>query len=181
MKERYIVMPNYKRSDLTKILPLPLYRQIFARQEWHTNEIVLPNVVREWLCHTDSLTQKLQAQCDELTVEITEESWQAVSFAKKSANQTAWVREVVLKCDRIPAIFAQTILPEETVNAVARDVLTLGDTPIGLWLFPQNPQRINLEWGRDAETGLYARRSLLELHGYPLEIKELFLEWFDFS
>ncbi|QIW16829.1 hypothetical protein A4G20_02130 [Pasteurellaceae bacterium RH1A] len=131
-----------------------------------------------WLLCEGSLTEKLQQVCTHLQVEVIQEGW----LAKNPAFSTAcWQRDVLLKCGSTPWIFAQTILPAQTVEQVAQAVLSLGDKPIGLWLFPQKPQRLSLEWGWDAQTGLYARRSTLDLKGYPLEISELFLPAFIFA
>lgn len=167
------------------ILPLSLYREIFCRAKWQVDQQPLPHSVREWIGYTDSLTQKLQKDCQLLTVDVTEQKWQAVSslpqFAENSQQQTAWLREVVLKSDGVPRVFAQTILAEITIQNVAQAVLTLGDKPIGLWLFPQQPKRINLEWAFDSATGLYARRSYFTLNGYPFAIYELFLPKFPFE
>ena len=100
---------------------------------------------------------------------------------KPTACEPVWLREVVIYGNGTPWIFAQTRLPQGTVNAVAQEVLNLGDQPIGLWLFPQHPQRLSLEWRQDPQTGLYARRSTLLLNGYPLTIAELFLPEFSFA
>lgn len=166
-------------------LDLVQYRTILASSDWQAETSALPAEVANWLLHTDSLTQKLQAIWADLTVEIIQQGWQggrSCLFSAKSSELTkVWSREVILRGDKQPRIFAQTLLPEETVAQVAQDVLTLGDTPIGLWLFPQNPIRLRLEWRKDPDSGLYARRSLLMLHGYPLAIYELFLPDFPFS
>lgn len=166
-------------------LQLPLYRQIFQHANWQIKTDELSHNVAKWLCDSQSLTQKLQQICQSLTVDITAQGWQAVGsvpdFSKEATQQTAWVREVVLKCDENPVIFAQTILPEITINKVANAVLELGDQPIGLWLFPQNPERLSLEWTFDKASGLYARRSYFTLKGYPLAIYELFLPQFSFE
>lgn len=158
---------------------LNAFRAQLARSYWQTESGLLPSAVAEWLLHTDSLTEKLQSVCQQFRVELIHEGWQAVDFGEKSANQ--WVREVVLKCGEADWIFAQTILPQETIENVAHEVLTLGEQPIGLWLFPQNPERLSLMWQQSPQTGSYARCSLLSLKGYPLEIKELFLADFPFS
>lgn len=161
------------------------YRTLFSQHSWQQEGGTLPTPIADWLLHTDSLTQKLQRQCQRLSVQITAEGWQQrgkiSEFFANTPSEKVWVREVVLYCDGLPCIFAQTLLPEETVEKVAKAVLTLGDTPIGLWLFPQHPQRLNLEWRQDEKTGLYARRSPLLLKGYPLAIYELFLPQFPFE
>ncbi|WP_281258775.1 chorismate--pyruvate lyase family protein [Avibacterium endocarditidis] len=86
----------------------------------------------------------------------------------------------MLKGDGTPWIFAQTTLPQTTVQNVAQYVLQLGEQPIGLWLFKQPMQRVSLYWQQDPKTGLYARYSDFDLKGYPLQIKELFLAEFPF-
>lgn len=160
---------------------LTLYRDIFKNADWHTTKNDVPSNIADWLFHTGSLTQKLQTVSQHISVEITKEDWQAVSLSKYSTEQTAWVREILLKGDNTPWIFAQTIFPQTTIDNVAQVIPNLGETPIGLWLFPQNPIRQSLEWTFDSKTGLYARRSLLLLKGYPLEIYELFLAEFPFE
>lgn len=159
------------------------YRQLLKQEEWQTDPQQLPTEVAAWLLDTASLTQKLQQICQQLAVQVTAEQWQTDNnpLLSPSSFGNVWVREVCLYCDNHPCIFAQTMLPQETIEQVAQEVLTLGDMPIGLWLFPQNPTRLSLEWTQDHTTGLYARRSLLLLHGYPLAIYELFLPDFPFE
>lgn len=179
-------MPN-KRSNFMKFSPLSRYRQILAAADWRQDPHSLSPNVKQWLCHSGSLTEKMLQRCPDLQVEITQQGWQqAGKFCQIfSPNLTAchsvWLREVVISANGKPWIFAQTTLPKATIDAVAQEVLQLGDRPIGLWLFPQNPQRQSLEWRQDPQTGLYARRSNLLLHGYPLTIVELFLPDFSFA
>lgn len=139
----------------------------------------MPPEIAEWVLHRDSLTEKLQSVCAQFRVELIYEGWQALYFGEKSVKQ--WVREVVLKCGETDWIFAQTVLPQETIEQVASALLTLGEQPIGLWLFPQQPERVSLMWQQNAESGCFARRSQLLLKGYPIEIKELFLIDFPFG
>lgn len=159
--------------------PLDLYRASLSTENWQTAVEPLPTAVAQWLWVQGSLTEKLKTICDCFQVEVIGEQWQAVENSPNSAKQ--WVREVILKCGETDWIFAQTILPEQTINAVALDVLNLGNQPIGLWLFPQSPERLSLAWQYDPENALYARRSTLQLKGFPLEITELFLTDFPFE
>lgn len=158
------------------------YRTILSQSNWQRDESPLPIAVADWLMHTESLTLKLQQVCANLTVDIIQQGWlQAGSSPSIFAHQREWLREVLLKCGENQWIFAQTIFPAETIKHVAQEVVNLGNDPIGLWLFPQNPTRVSLEWQQDSETGLYMRRSQLRLRNYPLEIRELFLEQFPFE
>ncbi|AHG80830.1 4-hydroxybenzoate synthetase (Chorismate lyase) [Bibersteinia trehalosi USDA-ARS-USMARC-188] len=153
---------------------LRLYRSLLSCPAWQQHKNNLPVEVAKWLLHTSSLTEKLQGICHCFQVEVLQEGWQHIA-----QRGLCWVREVVLKCGTTEWIFAQTILPQATIDNVAQPVLTLGEKAIGLWLFPQNPKRISLEWQR--KNSLYARRSELLLKGYPIEIKELFLKDFPFT
>lgn len=162
-----------------KLLDLTTYRLLLASEGWKAQGTSLSTEKRGWLLYNDSLTEKLQRICSNFQVEIVEEGWQAVTSSENFAKQ--WVREVLLKCGEQELIFAQTILPDVTIENVAQEILHLGNQPIGLWLFPQKPQRLHLEWRQDSETGLYARRAQYLLHGYPIEIKELFLAQFPFE
>lgn len=155
------------------------YRNLLAAKDWQITGENLPRNIAEWLLHTDSLTEKLQQICQLLQVDIVQQGWQ--DGGATVSRRKMWGREVVLKGDGNAWIFAQTVLSEKTIETVAKEVLTLGDKPIGLWLFPQKPQRLTLEWRRDEKSGLYARRSQLLLKGYPLEIRELFLPKFSFE
>lgn len=155
------------------------YRNLLAAKDWQITGENLPRNIAEWLLHTDSLTEKLQQICQLLQVDIVQQGWQ--DGGATVSRRKMWRREVVLKGDGNAWIFAQTVLSEKTIETVAKEVLPLGDKPIGLWLFPQKPQRLTLEWRQDEKSGLYARRSQLLLKGYPLEIRELFLPKFSFE
>ncbi|OOR99060.1 hypothetical protein B0187_06460 [Haemophilus paracuniculus] len=160
---------------MIKLTDLDRFRAILqAPQNAHLN---LPTNIAEWVDHQGSLTQKLLQVCGDLKVKISREEWVEIS-----ENPTAcWLREVVLQCGNQNWVFAQTWIPKPTVENVAQSVLTLGDQPIGLWLFAQNPQRVDFQYGQDAETGLFYRHSHYLLHNYPLEIRELFLPDFTFK
>lgn len=96
-----------------------------------------------------------------------------------ACNEDVWSREVLLKDGEKNWIFAQTLVPRSTIENIAQNVLELGNQPIGLWLFSQNPTRTKLEWTQ-TENGLFARRGVYEIRGYSLEIRELFLETFPY-
>ncbi len=160
------------------------YRQLLDRPDWQTSGHFAAPEIAQWVQHQGSLTQKLQQACQQLRVEVIYQGWQENLSEKISPKSTAleqiWLREVLLKGDGTPWIFAQTTLPETTVQNVAQYVLQLGEQPIGLWLFKQPMQRVSLYWRQDPETGLYARYSDFDLKGHPLQIKELFLAEFPF-
>ncbi|WP_424765328.1 chorismate--pyruvate lyase family protein [Necropsobacter rosorum] len=158
------------------------YRTLLAGGKWHAAHSIPPAEIASWLLHQGSLTAQLQQICRRFTVQLVNVGWVKEKTAPKSTALTepVWLREVILQGDGSNWIFAQTRLPQRTVANAAPAVIRLADQPIGPWLFAQKPQRLSLGWRRDRQSGLYARRSVFSLAGYPLEIKELFLADFDF-
>ncbi|RGE48236.1 hypothetical protein MHD_07070 [Mannheimia granulomatis] len=156
------------------------YRQVFSESAWQTNTEALSPSQQQWLLHRGSLTQKLCEVAVDFNVEVVQEKWVAKNLQKTTAcNEKYWLREVLLKDGTTNWIFAQTLVPKSTIESIAQNVPKLGNEPIGLWLFSQNPLRKTLEWTQ-AENGLFARRGVYEINGFSLEIKELFLESFPY-
>lgn len=153
------------------------YRQQLAEQNWQLERDQLPSEIAQWLWHQGSLTEKLKSICHCFQVEVIREQWQTIE--KEGGTISIWLREVMLKCGETDWIFAQTVLPKSTVENVGKPVLAMGENAIGLWLFPQNPVRKRLEWQKI--NGLYARRAVYDLQGFPIEIRELFLTNFPFK
>lgn len=156
------------------------YRTIFSNAKWQSAPNALSSSELEWLLNEGSLTQKLCEVATDFNVEIVQERW----IAKNSENLTAcnedcWLREVLLKNGNTNWIFAQTLIPKSTIENIAPNIPTLGNKPIGLWLFAQNPTRKKLKWSQ-AENGLFARYGVFEIEGYSLEVKELFLPEFPY-
>lgn len=156
------------------------YRKILLEAEWHSEPELLSLTQQNWLLHDGSLTQKLLDVATDFNVEVVQEKW----VAKNSQNLTAcneyfWLREVLLKDGDTNWIFAQTLVPRSMIENIAPNIPTLGNEPIGLWLFSQNPIRKKLEWAQ-VENGLFARRGVYQINGYFLEVKELFLENFPY-
>lgn len=165
---------------------LTQYRKILMQNHWCEEAIGLTSQQSAWLLHQGSLTQKLLQVTQDFNVQITEQKWLAKNTEKMTACNLAqsdadyWYREVLLKEANCPWIFAQTLLPKETIENVAQEVPLLGEQPIGLWLFAQQPKRTLLAWQQDHESGMYMRRACYRLNGYPLEVRELFLPAFLF-
>lgn len=156
------------------------YRNILSAAEWKSTSGSLSASQQEWLLHQGSLTQKLYEVATYFNVEVVQEKWIAKNQEKTIAcNEDVWLREVLLKDSDTNWIFAQTLVPKSTIDNIAQNIPTLGNEPIGLWLFSQNPVRKQLEWTK-AENGLFARRGVYEINGYSLEIKELFLAEFPY-
>lgn len=164
---------------------LTQYRKILIQNHWREEARGLTEQQSAWLLHQGSLTQKLLQVTRYFNVQITDQRWLAKNFENMTAcdlpdSSDYWLREVLLKEADQPWLFAQTLLPKQTIENVAGKIPTLGEQPIGLWLFAQHPERTLLAWQQDDDTGMYMRRACYRLNGYPLEIRELFLPRFPF-
>jgi chorismate--pyruvate lyase len=103
----------------------------------------------------------------------------------------ALVREVLLRCDDEPWVFARTVIPATTLRGRTRRLAFLGGRPLGGMLFADaSMERSEVEVARiDAHLPLYARasggaaigeviwgrRSVFWIAGRPLLVSELFL------
>lgn len=94
-------------------------------------------------------------------------------------------REVILWCDNKPCIYAQSWLPQRSVE-VLQPLATLGEQPLGEYLF-QHPdlsrsaiEAVRLGFSSTAlpqiKADLYwGRRSVFRLHNVSLLVAEVFL------
>jgi chorismate--pyruvate lyase len=174
--------------------------------QWHThvNGINAPFALRHWLTGGGSLTAKLKAHSAAFRVQCLHQQ-----TARCLADEAAaiglhhpgrvWEREVLLRCDNTPVVFAHTVVP---MSATASDwplFSALGERSLGSTLFgdPQVRRGV-LEFARlreghpltqrarsaltaalalddHPELILYARRCLYRRHQGTLLVTEVFL------
>ncbi len=152
--------------------------------------------VRSWLYDQSSLTQKLEALCQDFNVQVRQQITLSSSspflsgYFRKEAQ--VLLREVFLYCDGTPVIFAQTEIPFTTLTEQQSQLAEIGSQSLGKILF-QEPsmkrgaievtqfndqpqlQQLCRSLKQDDEQALWARRSLFYLHDKPLLVSELFL------
>lgn len=142
----------------------------------------IPPAIGDWLAEEDSLTVRLERYCHELTVEVVQEGFvgrQALlphesDYSGFDHESHFWLREVILYGDGIPWVAGRTILPETTLTGPEKALMTLGELPLGRYLFSSPllsrdfiyPGKYDDVWGR---------YSLLRLSGKPLMLTEAFL------
>ena len=155
---------------------------IFPRLQWHEEQVLqttqIPLTVQSWLFEKGSLTARLKQVCQQFDVKVQSEKWIEKTFENETAllsEGVYWCREVVLHGDGKPWVAARTLISKDLLIHY-QSLFTLGDKPIGEWLFSLSAQRIGIQWAKDPESGLYARRSLFLVQEMPLLISELFLE-----
>lgn len=148
----------------------------------------------EWLRHSGSMTAALRAQCaGQFDLRVHLEA--AASFSTHQVGelraQRGLLREVVMSCDGVPWVFAQTLIPKATLDA--NDWLAhMGEQPLGDALFQRGDvtrspfayARITPDaslHGRIAhllvpgEPAPWARRSYFSIGTRRLLINEVFL------
>ena len=171
---------------------------------WHThvNALSAPAAMRAWLTASGSLTARLSAHSGVFRVQrlhqrsalcLPDEA-RAIGLARPGR---VWEREVLLRCDEAPVVFAHTVVP---LSAPASDwplFNALGERSLGsTLLYDPLVTRGPLEFARlraghpllqraraalgqderaDGPTVMYARRCLYRRHRGSLLVTEVFL------
>lgn len=111
-----------------------------ARWHRHVGAIGAPAALRSWLLEADSLTARLMAHSSQFRVQclhqqtarcLADES-RAIGLQRPGR---VWEREVLLRCDGEPVVFAHTVVP---MSATASDwplFNALGERSLGSTLF----------------------------------------------
>jgi len=184
------------------LLAIPLTQGIILTQIFSTKEplwrkasyphYTLPSTLKTWLFDPGSLTQKLIAKSnDHFHVEVLQ---QKIERARLSEYRTLklrtqrWtvVREVILHGNKVPWVYARTIIPLSTLKGKLRRLHYLGSRPLGGALFADpSMRRKGVELARIRSNHLpmnsrhlkplWGRRSLFVLNNKPLLVGEVFL------
>jgi len=152
--------------------------------------------ILSWLLDETSLTKKLEQQCQEFTVEVKQQlntDNQASPLSQHfPVPEQVLVREVLLKCDGIANVFAQTEIPLKTLSDKQKKLSQIGSESLGKFLFQDKTlKRGNIEIAeftagsqvhqlcatlqQPCEHSLWARRSLFYIENKPLLVSEVFL------
>ncbi|CAX57835.1 chorismate lyase [Erwinia billingiae] len=133
----------------------------------------------DWLMEEDSMTQRFERHCQQVTVKVVQEGFITAEevgddVALLPHESRYWLREILLCGDGEPWLAGRTIVPESTLNGPEQMLQQLGTRPLGRYLFASSTlTRDFIEPGKSGE--LWGRRSLLRLSGKPLLLTELFL------
>jgi chorismate--pyruvate lyase len=150
-------------------------------------QLALPAKLEPWLLCQGSLTALLKCHCQNFRLELVTEHWQALpDDLQQQWQQTAGLkRDVILWCDSKPCVYAQSWLPESTLDKM-QPLARLGAQPLGEYIF----QHTSLERGvievavleagfvlpvLGAQQKLWARRSAFSVQQQPLLVQEIFL------
>ena len=167
---------------------------------WHSHVGALgaPSAMRAWLTAEGSLTARLVAHSDAFRVQRLHQRTARCLFDEARAigmqrPGRVWEREVLLRCDDAPVVFAHTVVPMSATAADWPLFNALGERSLGSTLF-YDPQveRGALEYARIRaghplmqrasaaldgadDTIFYARRCLYRRHRGTLLVTEVFL------
>lgn len=153
--------------------------------------------LRRWLLDRGSLTRRIEQRCSRFQLEVLSQRLAAIDRDELAVigvrhGVRCVVREVSLNCTQQPVVFAHSVVEVHARRGAWRMLASLGVRPLGAALFadprierfPLRFCRINRRhelYERACKliarppAGLWARRSLFELHGSRLLVTEVFL------
>ena len=149
----------------------------------------LPAQLAPWVLEPASLTARLKRHCQHFRVQLLNEGAELLpAFLQPLVPGTvdAQRREVMLWCDDKPCVYAQSWLPQQTINSL-RPLADLGERPLGDYIFQQpGLTRGTIDVAELLLAGsvlekfnssgrCLARRSVFQLNGLPLLVAEVFL------
>lgn len=164
----------------------------------HVNGVDPTPEMRQWLTDTASLTAKLMARCGSFRVECLHQRQERCLIDECAALELSepsrvWEREVLLRCDERPVVFAHTVVPLTATQSDWPLFSALGERSLGSTLFGDpKVERGTLQYARlrnghplyrrvcDAVGGeldcssLYARRCLYRRRNGLLLLTEIF-------
>ncbi|GAA0478882.1 chorismate lyase [Tatumella punctata] len=128
------------------------------------------------------MTARLEAYCQNISVGVVSEGFieyrsllpHEQDYAGFDRHQSYWLRDIILYGDGVPWLAGRTVLPESTLSGPELALTSLGECPLGRYLFssPLLSRDFILPGKND---DLWGRYSLLRLSGKPLMLTETFL------
>lgn len=153
----------------------------------------LPGKIEDWLSEPGSLTARVRARCTaDFRFRLFDERYvRDVVLFDVLQPREVFCREILMHCGDVPQIFARTLVPAETLQALPW-LGELRDRPLGARLFDEPGYMRGRFYIARLQSGdalydyvnnnvaplakmLWARRARVELNGKPFEICECFL------
>jgi len=170
---------------------------ITSTTEWKSAKLVTAcnEKIMSWLLDEASLTSKLEQQYEQFSVALQQQlttNFKQSPLSPYFHGETVLVREVLLHCDGVATVFAQTEIPVSTLSDEQKQLTELGNTSLGRVLFQNKSlQRGHIEIAefsmgsevhqlsdslqQDCAHSLWARRSVFYIENKPLLVSEVFL------
>jgi chorismate--pyruvate lyase len=147
--------------------------------------------LKSWLNESESLTQRLRNQFENIRVQVLFEKQETPFLTERRIlnlpeQRYCLVREVVLLSNQTPLILARTVIPAKTLQISQGNLARLGSRPLGEILFsapslerePLGITKIEQNlWAIDFAISepLWGRRTKYSICGQPMLVSEFFL------
>lgn len=161
------------------------YLKVLSQAHWQSPDQFqsMSSNMLQWLTEQGSLSYRLNAECDTLSVEVISNTKSSADMMteeeiERLAHEDCWLREVVLRGDDQPWVIGRTLMSLSTMGQGDYDISQQGNTPLGVTVFSSaDTKRDALEIAQltTSEGELFARRSRLWVAGHPILVAELFL------
>lgn len=143
-----------------------------------TDEVAL-----QWLTEQGSLSRRLAACCQSLTVELldnrsVEGETLSLQESRLLSGEDCLEREVVLKGDNRQWLIGRTLIPHSSLQGQPYDLSQQGEIPLGMTVFSAEQvsrDQLQAGWVETPHGRLLARRSRLWMNHKPMLVAELFL------
>ncbi len=150
-----------------------------------------PSDLKSWLNESQSLTQRLRNQFENIRVKVLFERQETPFLTERQMlnvpeQRYCLVREVVLLSNQTPLILARTVIPTKTLKITQGNLARLGSRPLGEILFStpslerESCGIVKIEpnlWATDLEIKmpLWGRRTQYSICKQPMLVSEFFL------
>ena len=152
-----------------------MIRPVRSRWQPHVNAVAPTPALRHWLTLDSSLTAALRARCRDFRVQLLNQhtgpclpdEYAAIGLPRP---QRVHIREVLLRCDDLPVVFAHTVVPRSATAADWPIFRSLGERSLGTLLFG-DPQVVRgaLQFTRLAPSHPLVQRICAALAAEPLK------------
>lgn len=152
--------------------------------------VIRPSILLQpWLEDQGSFMQRLRQQGLCPRVKVLGQYWQYPLLAERALlniglRQCAFVREVVIQHDHCSLMFARAVIPRGCVTGPRRQLLYLGEKPLGSFLFNYKGMKrgpfelIYTSIEQFQKEKVWGRRSIFYLKEKQLLLSEFFLPEF---
>jgi len=139
------------------------------------------NEIRSWLLENGPITNRIKKKGSFKLHLIQDE----LSFIKQEdkdfidcTSNDIKLREVILFCNDEPIVFAQTIIPVETISKGLEQLGNLGNKPLGDILFEKDiftKDKVVYALFENASSLYWGRKAKYFVKGYKFSVLEIFL------
>jgi chorismate--pyruvate lyase len=139
------------------------------------------NEIRSWLLENGPITKRI-AKNGSFKLYLIQDELSYIEQIDKDfidcASDEIKLREVILFCNDAPLVFAQTIIPVETISNGFEQLGNLGNKPLGDILFEKDiftKDKVVYALFENASRLYWGRKTKYLVKGYKFSVMEIFL------